>query len=162
MHISHSDNITPPPGGNSASNAAPQRPGLIYHETRFRLPRPVLSWPSTFGLITGYATTGEVWPEERNQQANAALERVLVSTGCWMAPITGYSPSTGHAEPGWAVEMTFEQCCKLGEEFLQDAIYFVENGELFVSPCAEGKRDLAPVGNFMERVDPPAPSPDSA
>ena len=78
----------------------PQRPGLIYHETRFRLPRPVASWPAHFGLITGYATTGEIWPEERNQKANAKLEQQLSASGCWMTPVTGYSPTTGHAEPG--------------------------------------------------------------
>ena len=137
----------------TSDNIPPQRPGLIYHETRFRLPHLVASWPAHFGLITGYATTGEIWPEERNQEANAALEKLLIASGCWMAPITGYSPTTGHAEPGWAFEMPFEQCCELGEQFLQDAIYYVKNGELFVSPCAAGQRHLAPVGDFAEKID---------
>ncbi len=137
----------------SAPDIAAHRHGLIYHETRFRLPCTDVSWPAQFGLITAYATTGEVWSESRNELANSALEQVLIANGCWMTPITGYSPRTGHAEPGWAVELTFDQCCDLGEAFLQDAIYFIDQGELFVSPCAKGMRHLSSVAKFIERVD---------
>jgi Protein of unknown function (DUF3293) len=140
----------------SASEKSAPQPSSVpqYHETRFRMPRDVSSWPAKFALITGYATTGEVWSDARNQQANDALERVLIATGKWMAPITGYSPSTGHAEPGWAVELPFEKCCDLGVDFLQDAIYFVENGTLYVSPCAPSKRRLVRVAIFDDRLDP--------
>jgi Protein of unknown function (DUF3293) len=140
----------------SESEKSAPEPSLVpqYHETRFRMPLDVASWPAKFALITGYATTGEVWSDARNQQANDALEKVLVATGSWMAPITGYSPITGHAEPGWAVELPFEKCCDLGAQFLQDAIYFVENGTLYVSPCAPSRRSLFPVAIFNDRLDP--------
>lgn len=139
----------------SASEKSAPQPGSErqYHETRFRMPLDVASWPAKFALITGYATTGEVWSDARNRQANDALEKVLIATGNWMAPITGYSPFTGHAEPGWAVELPFEKCCDLGVQFLQDAIYFVEGGTLYVSPCAPARRRLVPVAIFNDRLD---------
>jgi len=125
----------------------------IYFETHFRTGEPVEDWPAEFAIITAYATTGENWPLERNEHEDAKLQAELDRRNVWHRRITGYHPDSGHAEPGWAAELSFPDACRLGEQFVQDAIYFVMNGLLAVSECKDGRRVLVPVGRFAERVD---------
>jgi hypothetical protein len=121
-----------------------------YFETRFRTPTPVPSWPGAFAIVTAYATTGESWSDAENERADLRLEEALADG--WRERITGYSPTTGHAEPGWAVALPFDDACDLGERFRQDAVYLVEADDLFVSYC-DGRRALVRVGSFRERLD---------
>lgn len=96
-----------------------------YFGVRFRGPWPDLLCPEEFAIITAHATTGEVWSDEENREADIALENLLRATGPRIRRITGYDPGTGHAEAGWAVEMTFESACDLGPRFKQDAIFWI-------------------------------------
>ena len=91
--------------------------------------------PEEFAIISGYATTGEKWSEERNRQADDRLLQRLVEMGNWLRRVTGYAPDTDHNEPCWAVAVSFDEACDIGKEFLQDAIYYVERNNLFVSYC---------------------------
>ena len=71
----------------------------------------------------------------KNKQADKQLKTYLDSQFSCVKRITGYSPSTGHAEPGWLVNCSFAQGCDIGLSFKQDAIYWSEAGQLFVSYC---------------------------
>lgn len=122
-----------------------------YFETRFRIEHP-LDWPEEFVIISAYATTGERWSDERNAEADRKLEAAVVATGRWYGRVTGYSPTTGHAEPGWAVAIPLDAGVKLGWSFEQDAIYHVQNGELSVVRCEPASEAVA-IGCFVERVD---------
>lgn len=75
----------------------------------------------------------------------------LAKSGPWLRRLTGYSPSTGHAEPGWAVEVDFVTACDIGHRHHQDAIYYVDGDELYVSYC-DARRRRVPVGGFRARV----------
>ena len=68
----------------------------------------------------------------------------------WVRRLTGFSPTTNHAEPGWAVAIGFDDACKIGGDFKQDAIYYVTGDELGVSHCAPPR--LEKVGDFRSRV----------
>ncbi len=69
-----------------------------------------------------------------------------------MRRLTGYDPDTGHAEPGWAVEMRFEAACDLGLRFRQDAIFWVSGNRVCVAKCGpDGER--SEVGLFSDRFD---------
>jgi hypothetical protein len=122
-----------------------------YFRTYFREEAPISDWPVEFAIITAYATTGETWTVEENEMADRALEGELRKTGRWMRRLTGYSPTTGHAEAGWAVEMPWDEACDVGLRFKQDAIYTVNGDELSVTLC-DHRRDLVLVGAFRERV----------
>ena len=122
-----------------------------YFETHFRLAEVAVAWPEQFAIITAWATTGEEWTDEENILADQALEAQLKDLNVWMTRITGYSPTTGYAEPGWAVEITFDKACDLGMQFKQDAIYFVLQDELNVSYCDE-RRLCVLVDTFRNRV----------
>jgi hypothetical protein len=123
-----------------------------YLETRFRTPRPVTDWPRVFVVISACATTGEVWPPERNEAADRALEASLRVCGGWLRRIVGYSPDSGHAEPSWAVDVSVEEGRALGRRFLQDAIFHVEADDLSVVHC-EGPGAFVVIGSFRDRLD---------
>ena len=124
-----------------------------YFETRFKLGLPVGDLPDDFAIVTAYQTTGKEWPIERNQEATQKLQTELEHGGGLLGTVTGYSPRTGHAEPGFAARLSFEHACELGLRYEQDAIYFVSGGTLFVSLC-DHRRTLKPVSRFLERVGP--------
>ncbi len=122
----------------------------FYKETHFW----VEDWsdaPNEFAIITAYATTGEIWTDIQNSKADKRLESTLTDRKAWLRRITGYSPSSGHSEPGWAVAIDFATACEIGKHFMQDAIYFVRNGRLYLSYC-DARRALIPVGKFGQLV----------
>lgn len=122
-----------------------------YLETQFRHEMAISDWPEEFAIITAHATTGETWTAEQNESADRALEDELQGSGKWHQRLTGYSPTTGHAEPGWAVEMALSDACALGLRYLQDAIYFVSGDELRVILCDVPRARLL-IGGFRERL----------
>jgi len=124
-----------------------------YFETCFRLVPGVtdVDWPAKFAIVSAYATTGERWPEARNIDADRELETELRSRSVWMQRVVGFSPTSGHAEPSWAAELSFESACDLGLRVHQDAIYFIDGDELSVSFC-DARRKPIRVGLFRERL----------
>ncbi len=108
------------------------------------------SWPVRFAIVTAYATTGETWSAARNQQADRELLTRIEERGSWRKRVTGASPDGLHAEPGWAIEVSLEEARKLGRDFRQDAIYFVEADLLHVASCFETR--IATVGAFRPRL----------
>ena len=125
----------------------------FYRETRFRTEEAVPDWPGEFAIITAYATTGEHWPQHKNEEADQELHHHLSQCNPWLKRITGFSPSSGHCEPGWAVDMPFHEACDVGLRFKQDAIYVVRQGDLYVTYC-DARRELIPIAPFKDRIDP--------
>ena len=122
-----------------------------YFETHFQQEGSNTDWRSEFAIVTAYNTTGEIWSSERNSAADRDLTAELAAMGVWRRRITGYSPSTGHAEPGWAVELSLDAACDLGLRYKQDAIYYVTGDQLWVSFC-DDRRQLVRVGSFADRL----------
>ena len=124
-----------------------------YLETRFISRDGLDGWPEQFVIITAFATTGETWTDEQNEAADRKLEAELRGTRCWIRRVTGYSPTTQHFEPGWAVAMGWEEACDLGVKYLQDAIYVIRGDALSVTYC-DDRRVLFSVGSFLDRLTP--------
>ena len=122
-----------------------------YFETLFDAHGFFGEWPAQFAIVTAWATTGTSLSEAANDEADRELELELQRRGSWRQRMTGYSPTTGHAEPGWAVELPFDDACELGQLFLQDAIYFVDADHLYVSHCDERRRRIH-IGEFLCRL----------
>jgi hypothetical protein len=125
----------------------------VYFETRFRTSQPVTDWPSEFVILSAFATTGESWTQQQNEHADRRLASELRMRGGWLVRIFGYSPTGGHTEPSWAVDLSLEKGCNIGQRFLQDAIYHVKNDELSVTRCKEEQRTLVRIGSFRSRLD---------
>jgi hypothetical protein len=122
-----------------------------YFETHFQLEGSDGNWPSEFAIVTAYNTTGEIWSSDRNSAAETDLTAEVAAMGVWRRRITGYSPSTSHAEPGWAIELSLDDARDLGLRYKQDAIYYVTGDELWVTFC-DGRRQLVRVGSFADRL----------
>jgi len=123
----------------------------FYFETHFSHSDEINHWPDQFAIITAYATTGEVWTDEQNTQADLKLAEKLGGLSDWLIRLTGYSPDTHHKEEGWAVCIDWDKACDIGLEFKQDAIYYVSKNTLTVSYCDE-RREHVQVGEFSERT----------
>jgi len=122
-----------------------------YFETHFHTADAGEDWPHEFVIISAYATTGEHWPHGRNAAADQQLAECLRQHSSWLKRVTGYSPTTGHAEPSWAAALPFDEACDLGLIFHQDAIYYIAEDVLSVSHC-DARRKLIPVGSFRSRL----------
>jgi hypothetical protein len=103
-------------------------------------------------IIAPCATTGEIWPEKRNRAADLELENELRGTGRWVRRLTGYDPETGHAEPGWAVEIGFQEALDLGRRFRQDAIFWISANRVWVAKCASDLKS-AEGGPFSDQFE---------
>lgn len=123
----------------------------VYFETHFERQALWEDWPSEFAIITAYATTGEAWTNSENEAADKRLEAKLRQQESWLRRLTGYSPVTGHSEPGWAVALSFEVACNLGQQFRQDAIYYIVGDVLHVSFCDQRRAQVL-IGPFRSRV----------
>ena len=122
----------------------------VYFDVRFRAPGPA-AWPARFVIVTAWATTGERWTDAENHRADAALLGRIQELGATPIRVTGYAPATGHAEPGWALDLDPDPALRLGSEFRQHAIYAVAGDTLCVLHCADARE--ATVGSFRERLD---------
>lgn len=122
-----------------------------YFETRFDAHGFSGEWPARFAIVTAWATTGTSLSQAANEEADRQLELELQRRRTWRQRITGYSAMTGHAEPGWALELPFDEASELGQTFLQDAIYFVDVDLLSVSYCNSRRKKLF-VGAFRSRL----------
>lgn len=123
-----------------------------YFETRFRSESRYESWPDEFAIITAYATTGHTWSPDRNIEADKRLKDHLLASSACIRRLTGYSPSSDHAEPGWAVEISLSEALRIGREFRQDAIYQIRSGDIWVIRCSE-PNDVFFVDKFLSRLD---------
>jgi len=126
-----------------------------YFETRLRVERAVPQWPAEFVILNACATTGEVWPPEREAEADRKLEAHLRQCSGWLLRIVGVSPDGKHVEPSWAVTLPLDEARRIGVLFKQDALYLVRDGFLRVTRCAEGS-PLVDVAPFRERLEQPA------
>jgi len=122
-----------------------------YFETLFDAHGFSGDWPTRFAIVTAWATTGTLLSQATNDEADRKLEWELQRRRTWRQRITGYSPTTEHAEPGWAVELPFDEACDLTQMFLQDAIYFVDADQLYVTLCDERRQRIL-VGEFQCRL----------
>ena len=122
-----------------------------YFETLFDPQGFSGDWPAQFAIVTAWATTGTFLSQAANDEADRQLEFELQRRKTWRQRITGYSPTTGHAEPGWAAELSFDDACDLGLMFLQDAIYFVDADQMYVTHC-DGRRQRIQIGEFRCRL----------
>ncbi len=122
-----------------------------YLRTRFLVDTPPANTPACFALITGYATTGETWADTQNRAADERLRLELVKRGVWHHRISGVSPDGLHSEAGWMAGLDLAAARRLGADFRQDAIYWIEAGEhLSVHDCQSLRK--APVGHFAYTV----------
>lgn len=137
--------------GAESPGASSEDMHLGYFTTHFRDYDEIGDWPEEFVILSAYATTGETWTDDENEQAHEKLQRALSELGVWTHFILGFSTESDHAEPSWAADLPLHEARALGRRFHQDAIFHVCGDRLSVTRCDE-EAPLVPVGSFRERL----------
>ncbi len=99
-----------------------------YRHTWFESARSEVA--AAFAIITAHNPFGSKRTAEQNTAADQHLEQQLRELGMEPFRVIGYSPDRSHAEAGWGAAMSLEDAIRIGRAFQQDAIYWVENGNL--------------------------------
>ena len=99
-----------------------------YRHTWFESARSDVA--TAFAIITAHNPLGSSCTAGQNAAADQQLEQQLRELGMEPFRVIGYSPDRSHAEAGWGAAMSLDDAVRIGRAFQQDAIYWVENGNL--------------------------------
>ncbi len=110
---------------------------------------PEGGWPEQFSVITA---CNPMSSGERGNDASAItlLRKHLSRRGLKRYRITGSSPDWSHQEASFAVwNLSMQEAIKIGREFQQNAVFWIERGEIEVVSCANGERKF--IGKWESR-----------
>jgi hypothetical protein len=103
-----------------------------YKSTVFQYQDFPADWPSSFAILTAYATTGETWTDAQNKEADQKLEAELRQGGHRIHRISGYSKDLKTHEEGWAVVMDLKTAWNLAVKYKQVALFYYQNDDLLL------------------------------
>src|SRR5690349_16339462 len=107
-----------------------------YRRARFIAFPPPGGFPIRFGVITACNPYGRIVSDEQNFAATAKLRQHLIEThGGQLFPVTGCSADLVHQEPGFGVTCEADKIVELGLVWLQEAVFWVEEGIVHLVPC---------------------------
>ena len=122
----------------------------LYATALFQAASPPDGWPQVFAIITACNPCGHTADDRLNRKLDARLLAKLKEQGCWFSRVIGGSPDFFHAEPGFAVVLTLFTALKVGDDFAQEAIFWVEDDELSVIACRGNAQQK--LGSWRERL----------
>ena len=103
-----------------------------YKKIRFIAPFEPPHWPA-FAIITAWNPASQPVSERRNLRRERALWRQLEGK-ILAGPLWGASPDEQWQESSLVVALALEQACELAARFDQNALYWVEEGKLWLVP----------------------------
>lgn len=129
---------------------SPHSDGLwhFYKATHFLLVQQIASHLS-FAIITACNPSGKVLSQSQNRLRDRQLLQSIENLNCPYRIIVGAATDMSHFEKSWAVFVEKPQAIKLGEEFVQNAIYYVNEGELTLVPISM-KAQEERLGKFQQ------------
>ena len=129
-----------------------------YQRVRFKAELPEGGLPVRFGLVTAYNPDGRPASDAENAAATEALRAELAGGAAVFFPVTGGSADFVHAEPGFGIALnTRAEAVALGRRWRQEAVFWVEAGEVELVPC--GDEESLIVGAWCDLAEPPANQP---
>lgn len=112
-----------------------------FSQAVFRFAPLPADWPTDFAIITAYDPDGLPTTDERNLEADVALEAELRAAGYRLHRITGGSADGVHLEPGWGVPIGLPGAVEFGRRYRQLAIFAVRAGRLALVDCEDGSAE---------------------
>lgn len=110
---------------------------------------PGAGWPERFAIITACNPDGETVDDATNATTTRRLFERLAACGYDPWEVIGGSADARHQEAGFGVVCSLEAGIRLGREFRQDAIFWVEGDALSIINCANSQ--LKPLGSWQDR-----------
>lgn len=124
---------------------------LLYQQTQFLLDQNLCDEVS-FAIVTACNPKGELMPTECNRVLDNSLQREIGSKAWVARSVYGCSPDFSHRERSWALLIDRAEALSLGTRYQQNAIFWVESGELFLLPCMLQGFEEMHLGKFRTRV----------
>lgn len=103
-----------------------------------RAEEPDGGWPDGFGVVTACNPKGVTLPDSENAALTQKLESSLRGAGKLIFPVTGCDRNSAHEEPGFGVVCDEGEILRLGREWEQLAVFWVEDGEAWLLFCEPG------------------------
>ena len=105
---------------------------------------------SEFCIITACNPHSVLLSDTENRAANRALEQDLLTTK--YATILVGDCEKSWTEASYAAEISRVDSTKLAKKYRQNAIYYVQNDQLYLIPCVDCGRSEVQIGRFSQRT----------
>lgn len=122
-----------------------------YDQAHFQLDSPAVDLPVGFGIVTACNPMGVTVEASVNEGLDRDLGLFLLGQGIPHFRITGGSRDMSHAEPGYGCAVDPERIVELGRQWNQEAVFWVQEDQLFLVSCDGSKRE-EPLGSFRKRL----------
>src|SRR6266496_3755990 len=123
-----------------------------YIRTVFRTDSPRNEWPSRFAVVTACNPNGIQHSSGDNTRFDSQLLVALEAERIKHWRVTGTSADFQHSEPGYAIETNLDTALTIGNQFRQEAIFWIEHGHLSVISCTTREKVL--LGAWSSRLIP--------
>lgn len=121
-----------------------------YQDTLFLLTQQ-LSIDSSFAIITAHNPLGRIMTPCQNRLLDSKLQQEINTLSVPYRALVGTAADRKHMEKSWAVMLSRQDAIKLGFKFNQNAIYFVDEGDLYLVPCHLKMPEVC-LGQFITRT----------
>lgn len=124
-----------------------------YRNVRFLAVKPPDGWPERFGIVTAWNPMDRSSTADENAAAHGRLVAKVKKERLVSFSVTGGSTDMKHREPGLGIVFAREEDAVMwGQEFDQRAVFWIENGMLWLVPCGKGAKEC--LGGWESRIIP--------
>lgn len=123
----------------------------LYQQTQFLMDQLICK-DITFAIVTACNPGGQIMPLETNRVRDNILQREIAEQEWVSRSLYGCSPDFSHRERSWALIIERDEALSLAGRHQQNALFWVEQGELFLIPCLLKGYEETHLGRFCSRV----------
>ena len=131
----------------------------FYKTTQFLLTQQIANHLS-FAIITACNPKGTLLSQSQNRLRDRKLQHSIDTLKCPYRAVIGAARDMSHFEKSWAIFVEKQQAIQLGEEFVQNAIYYVNEGELILVPVLMQAKEES-LGMFQRHANVVSEFPDA-
>ena len=131
----------------------------FYRAIQFLLTQKIANHLS-FAIITACNPNGKILSQSQNRLRDKALLCSIENLHCPYRAVIGAAKDMSHFEKSWAVFTEKQQAIQLGAQFVQNAIYYVNQGELTLVPVLM-KAEEECLGKFQQHTNVVSEFPDA-
>ena len=107
--------------------------------------------PEKFGVVTSCNPDGKTVSPKENIRLTQCLKDELESAEEVSFSVTGCSPDQTHQEPGFGIASNSEvKIIELGRKWQQEAIFWIEEGNVHLISCNSGTREVIGQWNQLQ------------
>ncbi|WP_111979864.1 DUF3293 domain-containing protein [Algibacillus agarilyticus] len=123
----------------------------LYKSTKFVFQQTVSS-EIDFAIISACNPRGQILTSSHNRIRDKALQNDIYHLDAIYRSVYGCSPSLDFHEKSWLVGIDKIAAIQLAIKYEQNAIFWVEQGQLYLVPCLLTTESEVHLGLFKERL----------